>query len=211
MLQTESLSYQLHGKPLLQAISLKFLPGKFYALIGDNGAGKSTFLKVLAGIWKPTSGKVLWQGKDLLAQERRTISSTISLVPPNAQIYFEFSVRELVSMGRYALETSEGDEEKLKLVLERVDAWHLRDRAVSQLSSGERQRVYIARSLMSEAPILLLDEPTASLDLRHQHTIWELLESLRQDGRLVIVASHDIHAIQVRCDQVILLEQGKII
>lgn len=210
MLEAKELTYISKGKELIKDVSLTFLPGILYGILGPNGAGKSTFLKVLNGIWQPTSGHVLWHGKDLLQMERRKISRTISLVPQNPHIYFDFTVLEFVAMGRYPHGNSyQKDLKLLEEVLHTVDAWHLRNRPVSQLSSGERQRVYIARALMTESLILLLDEPTASLDIKHQLEIWKLLQSLSKGGKVIIVASHDLGAMHRYCDEVAVMHCGK--
>lgn len=213
MLNAEALSYRLQNKDLISDISLNFHPGVLYGILGPNGSGKSTLLKTLAGIWKPTSGHVLWHGQDLLQNPRKEISKIISLVPQNAQLYFDFSVTEVVLMGRYPhgslFSNKKAEGEMLEWALTMVDAWHLRQRLVSHLSNGERQRVYIARALMTESPILLLDEPTASLDIRHQLEIWQLLRTLLQSGKVIIVTNHDLTAAERYCDQIAVLNQGR--
>ena len=168
-------------------------------------------LKTLTGIWKPTEGQVCWQNENLLTQDRRTISRTLSFVPQNSAAPFDFTVTEIVAMGRYphgTFRSREGSLEKVYETLKLVNAWHLRDRPISQLSSGERQQVYIARALLTESPVLLLDEPTANLDIKHQYEIWKLLVNLKEKGKLVIVASHDLVAIQKYCFHVSILNQG---
>lgn len=209
MLKTDNLSYHLRGAKLLNDISLTFMPGRLYGILGPNGSGKSTLLKNLSGIWTPTHGQVLWQGENLFKQDRRRVSRTITLVPQNVQMYFDFNVEETVSMGRYPHGEKLLDEKMLHQVLSEVDVLHLRGRYVSQLSNGERQRVYIARALMTESPILLLDEPTASLDIRHQLDIWRLLRSLLVKGKIIIIACHDLVSARKYCDEVAVMHQGQ--
>jgi len=210
MLESRSLCYQLGTKSLIDCISLRFTPGILYGILGPNGSGKSTLLKNLSGIWQPTHGSVLWKEQDLLSQKRQEISRTISLVSQNPQIHFDFTVQELVFMGRYPHRNSGSkDSEIIEWALQTVDAWHLRKRPITQLSQGERQRVFIARALVTESPILLLDEPTASLDIRHQLEIWKLLRELVEHGKLIIVANHDLTATQQFCDQVAVLNHGR--
>lgn len=215
MLKAQSLSYRLQDKNLIHDISLDFHPGVLYGILGPNGSGKSTLLKTLAGIWKKSSGEVLWHGRDLLQNARKEISKTISLVPQNAQLYFEFSVSEVVMMGRYPhrskFSCKKQESEMLEWALTIVDAWHLRQRLVCHLSNGERQRVYIARALMTESPILLLDEPTASLDIKHQLEIWQLLRDLLQRGKVIIVTNHDLTSVERYCDQIAVINQGRCI
>ena len=115
----------------------------------------------------------------------------------------------MVNMGRYPHKDQLiSSQEIIEKALHQVNAWHLRDRLISQLSSGERQRVYIARSLATQAPIVLLDEPTTYLDLRHQLEIWHLLRQLVNQGRVIIVTVHDLFAAERFCDQLVILNQG---
>lgn len=210
----QSLSYAIEGKQLVDEISLEFSAGHLYGILGPNGSGKSTLLKTLSAIWKPTSGKVYWNGKDLHIQDRQSISKTISLVPQNPQILFDFLVEDIVAMGRFphdACYWNKTQEEHLQYALTIVDALHLRSRRINCLSYGERQRVYIARALITESPILLLDEPTASLDIRHQFEIWQLLQKLVAHGKIVIATTHDLSIAERYCHQVSVLNQGRCI
>jgi len=213
----QSLSYTLKGKPLINEISLEFKSGFLHGILGPNGSGKSTFLKTMTGIWKPTAGNILWNGEPLLNKKRQMISRTISLVPQHPLPHFDFLVEDIVAMGRYpynayywnAANGIEGEIVQQSLIA--VDAWHLRERRVNHLSQGERQRVYIARALVTESPILLLDEPTASLDIRHQLEIWELLKTFAKNGKIVIAATHDLATAERYCDSLAVLNQGRCI
>lgn len=184
MLEAHELSYQVNGKHLIKDISLQFSPGIIYGILGPNGSGKTTFLKNLAGIWTPTSGKTTWQGQELLKMERREISKTITLVPQYASVPFEYTVSEIIAMGRYS--HGRKNRELFDWALTTVDTWHLKDRRMNEISHGERQRVYIARALVTESPVLLLDEPASSLDIKHQLQIWELLQKLRKKIELFL-------------------------
>jgi iron complex transport system ATP-binding protein len=208
MLKAESLSYEVSGKRLIDQISLEFKPGVLYGILGPNGSGKSTLLKNLTGIWKPSTGAVFCNGERLLNKPRREISRTISLVPQNPQVHFDFNVTEMVSMGRYSFGSPHCSNE-VKKALITVDAWHLKDRSILHLSYGERKRVYIARALITESPIMLLDEPEANLDIRHQLEIWQLLQMLAQQGKTVIVTNHDLVATRRFCNEVAVLNQGR--
>lgn len=207
MLEAHALSYFDGKRPLIQNISLKFIPGTLHGIVGPNGSGKTTFLKSLAGIWDPTSGHVLWQGKELLKQSRREISQTISLVAPQVNLPFDFSTYEIAAMGLYPAQ--DGSKKHVETALQTVEAWHLRDRPLVQLSHGERQRVFIARALATNAPIMALDEPTANLDIRHQQGIWNLLRTLASQGKIVIVATHDLISAQRYCGQVAVIHEGR--
>ena len=214
MLQAKQITYALQGKHLIENVTLDFEPGILYGILGPNGSGKSTLLKTLTGIWKPTSGSIVWKGRDLLSQDRREISKTISLVSHYGPIAFDFTVHEVVSMGRYPHEpflSSRTSHAKVEWALKLVDAWELRDRNVNNLSNGERQRVYIARALVTESEILLLDEPASSLDIRHQLEIWQLLRQLLASGKVIIVANHDLVSTARFCDRVAVMDHGRCI
>lgn len=214
ILKTNLLGYAINGNLLIDAISLEFTSGQLHGILGPNGSGKSTLLKTLSGIWKPTSGTVLWNNKSLIKENRQAISRIISLVPQNPLVYFDFLVEEIVAMGRYAHDSrywATSQKDLLQHALMVVDAWHLRSRRITCLSHGERQRVYIARALVTEAPILLLDEPTASLDIRHQIEIWQLLQRLTAEGKIVIISTHDIAIAEKYCHKLAVLNQGKCI
>ena len=203
------LSFSLQQRSLIEDISLTFQPGILYGILGPNGSGKSTLLKTMSGIWTPTRGQLLWQGQNLLQLSRIDLSRTLSLVPQNPPLYFDFDVYNMVKMGRYPHGCRSPEaHSKIEEALHQADAWHLRYQVLSQLSGGEKQRIYIARALATQAPILLLDEPTSYLDLRHQLEIWQLLRTLAKEGKLVIVAVHDLLAAQRFCDELVILNRG---
>lgn len=213
MLETQELGLAIDQKMLVREISLQFVPGILYGILGPNGSGKSTFLKTLTGIWKPTFGRVLWKGDDLHVQPRDQISRTITLVPQNPQVHFDYTVLDMVTMGRYPynFQKNENPKELVIWALKTVDAWHLKGRSVVKLSHGEKKRVYIARALITGSPILLLDEPTEGLDIRHQLEIWKLLKGLALQGKIIIVTNHDLNATERFCDHVAILNQGRCI
>lgn len=203
MLEVKNLSYS----SIIQNVSLHFKPGKLYGILGPNGAGKTTLLKLLSGIWPATSGKVIWNKKNLHTQERHEVSQVVTLVPQNPLTPFPYTVEEMVAMGRYPATCSQ---EKITEALTLVDAEYLRHRPITELSGGERQRVYIARSIAKDAPILLLDEPTSSLDIHHQLKIWKLLREITRQGKIVIATIHQIKAAEKFCDEITILKQGKL-
>jgi ABC-type cobalamin/Fe3+-siderophores transport system ATPase subunit len=210
-LKASNLCYYANGKQLLNNISLEFSTGNLHAILGPNGSGKSTLLKILTGIWKLASGSVTWNNLPLLTQKRQMISRIISLVPQNPQPSFDFLVEDLVAMGRYPYNTcywKAKEEPVVKQALHTVDIWHLKNRNINQLSFGERQRAYIARALVTESPILLLDEPTASLDIRHQLEIWDLLQRFVKQGKIVVITTHDFSITKRYCSNIAILNQG---
>jgi ABC-type cobalamin/Fe3+-siderophores transport system ATPase subunit len=198
MLRIENLKY----KNILKDISLTFEKGKLYCIIGPNGAGKTSLLKNIAGIWKPTRGNVLWEGENLHKKTRKEISQTVSLLSQCSEVpFFDFTVREIVSMGKYS---GKGDVEE---ELRKVDGWHLRNKSINRISSGERQRIFLARSMVTEAPLMLLDEPTSSLDIKHQYDIFAILQALKKE-KIIIMSIHDIYMAEKISDEIILLDKG---
>jgi iron complex transport system ATP-binding protein len=208
-LTIQHLSYHYHNRPLIENISHSFQSGILYGILGPNGAGKSTLLKTLARVWEPTKGKLFWHQQDLNKLSRLEMSRIVSFVSQNPPSYFDFTVFEMVHMGCYPQTLRSKHIPIVEEVLKQLNIWDLRHQQLSCLSGGERQRVYIARALATQAPIMLLDEPTSYLDLRHQLEIWQLLRSLTAQGKLCIVAVHDLRAAERYCDQLLVLRQGK--
>lgn len=209
-LLVRNLTYRMRKRVLLENVNCSFSPGIVYGILGPNGAGKSTFLKTLSRILEPSTGELLWFGRDLRQFSRAEMSRTLSYVSQNSSSDFDFTVRETVEMGCF----SGNDSEKVKSdaveeALCAADIGHISERFVSTLSGGERQRVYIARALATRAPILLLDEPFSSLDIRHRLEIWELLRLLARSGKIVIVVLHDFPAAEHYCDEVLVFSEGK--
>lgn len=204
MLKAEHLSCTIGKSNLLEDVTHAFHPGSLTAILGPNGAGKTTFLKALCGIL-PAKGKVFWQQQNLANLNRLSISRILTLVPQNPQTVFDFTVEEFVAMGRYA----HGNNNTIDQCLESVDGLRFKKRPLQQLSQGERQRIYIARALATEAPVILLDEPAAHLDIRHQMDIWQLLTDLSSQGKTILIASHDLDHAQRYCNGALILFEGK--
>ncbi|GAA3936262.1 ABC transporter ATP-binding protein [Litoribacillus peritrichatus] len=190
--------------------------GEFVGLIGANGAGKSTLLKLLTGISKPNQGEVTLSGASLKTFKRKLIAQYISFVPQDTSIDYAFSVREVVAMGRHPHLKSfepegEYDQSRIMHAMEKTDLLKMADRSVTELSGGERQRVFIARALAQETPILILDEPTASLDLCHQLEVLALLKTLAREGHVIITAIHDLNMAARFCDRLIILANQQVV
>lgn len=197
MLEVKNLSY----RSLLHHITLTFPQGTITGILGPNGSGKTTFLKTLKNIWTPKAGEVYWEGK--LIDSR---SQVMSLVPQNPQVTFRFPVDEFMTMGCYPAPIA--DEALLLETLRLMELEPLRHRPITELSAGEKQRAYIGRSLMSEAPILLLDEPLVNLDIHHRQKIWKILESLASEGKTIVLTTHDLLVAQHLCHQVAVFSNG---
>lgn len=198
-------------RPVLSGIDLSVRSGTFLAVAGPNGVGKSTLIQLIAGTLKPRSGVVLLDGKDLRTYNVRDLARRIALVRQEFVPAFGFSVFETVLMaripyyGQWGFESRE-DREQATRALERTDTARFASRLLGSLSAGERQRVFIARALAQNTPILLLDEPTSFLDLRHQVGIYDLLKSIQDETAATIVAvTHDINLASQYCDEALLL------
>lgn len=215
-LATTGLGIERSGRWILRDVSLKLCSGTVLAVIGPNGSGKSTLLRSMAGLWKATAGEVFLDDRAIQNLPRAEIARKITYVPQETRLEFEFTVREIVLMGRYAHRGRFDRETKEDLraadeALLRADVGHLADRPVTTLSGGERQRVLIARSLATRARILLLDEPTANLDVDHSLDVLALCRSLANDGHAVVIATHDLNAVYRLADQTALLDSGLLI
>jgi len=201
--------------PALDGITMDVPPGALYAVLGPNGSGKSTLMRALLGLIRPFSGITMVGGRETGRWGRRELARTVGAVAQNEHLAFPLSVRDFVSMGRYphlgALRT-EGpeDREAVQTALERCDVSELSNRDVMTLSGGELQRVRIARALAQEPTALVLDEPTASLDVRHEMSIFQLLRSSSDRGMTVLVITHNMNLAARFSDRILLLDGGRV-
>ena len=210
MLKCRDLSYQVSGRTLISTASLAFEPSCIYGVIGPNGAGKSTLLRLLAGLIHPTSGVVSWKNRDLQALPPKELARTLSLVTQGSAPAFDFSVKDFLLMGLYPLGLDQ-DTQVIEEAAAIVEVSHLLNRSIATLSSGERQRVQIARTIAMKGPVILLDEATANLDIRHQIELESLLMTLKRQGKTIITVMHDIHRCSLFCDRLVLVDQGEIV
>ncbi len=180
------------------------------ALVGPNGVGKTTLLKIVAGLLRPTSGTVLLEGRALESWSRRELSCYAALIPQHLDVPFAFRVEEIVAQGRVPhlrrfAGPSERDLEVVESAMQAVDILGLRERAYADLSGGERQRVKIAIGLAQQPKVMMLDEPTQHLDLGRQIELMELLRALREHGITIVAAMHDLALVRENFSSAILL------
>jgi len=211
-----SFSYGRQEVLALKGVSLSLAPRRCLGLIGPNGAGKSTLLRLAAGLVKPSSGQVRVEGTSTTRLGARALGQIVAYVPQTFSLPFSFSVHDVVLQGRHphmgrATFESRRDLEVTRSVMEQTGTWRLRDRAFDELSGGERQRVLIAAALAQEPRLLVLDEPTSSLDLRYQAATVSLVRELVENRDLsVLVALHDLNLVSSMCDELALLVDGEL-
>ncbi len=216
-LQAEGLTVRYPGlpRPALEAVTVDVPSGAFYAVLGPNGSGKSTLMRALLGVTPLASGRVTLDGRGTPAWSRKEMARAVGAVPQSETIAFPLTTRELVAMGRYPhlgpLE-AEGEEDRraVERALVACDVADLAQRDVTTLSGGELQRARIARALAQEPRALVLDEPTASLDIRHEMAILELLRAAADDGMTVVLITHGLDVAAQFADRMLLLSRGTV-
>lgn len=210
------LTYEIEGETLLDGVSLRADRGQFVGLIGPNGAGKSTLLRTISGILRYRRGAVSLEGADLQTLSSREIASSLALIPQIAPYTYGFTSMELVLMGRYPhlgrfqIEGKE-DDRIARDAMRMTETEQFADRTLDTLSGGERQRVFVARALAQQPRILLMDEPTANLDVLHQLKVLDLVRRLVDDGLTAIAAVHDLNMAARYCDKLVLLSGGRVL
>ena len=204
------------GRPVLAGVSLELSPGELVAVVGPNGAGKTTLLRAISGALPPSAGAVYLDGKALGRLSPREVARRLAVVEQRPQVGFDFTVRELVELGRlphlkFPDRLTPRDEEAVEEALAAVGLSGLAGRRFSTLSGGEKQRVFLAIALAQEPQVLLLDEPTAHLDVRHQLELMELVAERAQEGLAVLAAMHDLNLAAAFADRMILLVEGRVL
>jgi len=212
VVEVNDLSFGYSSKNMvLRDLSFEVAPGTFMAIAGPNGAGKSTLLNLMCGALKPKSGTIQVDSAPIESYDNPSLAAKVAVVRQEFVPVFGFSVSETVLMARTPYYgtmgfESEADRQIANDALEATDTARFASRPLTSLSSGERQRVFIARALAQNSPILLLDEPTSFLDLKHQVGIYDLLKTAQlQKGKTIIAVTHDINLAAQYCDEVLLL------
>ncbi|MGB7922412.1 MAG: ABC transporter ATP-binding protein [Pyrinomonadaceae bacterium] len=215
-LELQDAGVQMDGRWLVRHATLALTQGHLTALVGPNGSGKTTLLRLLAGLWRPVEGRALLDGEDLGAIRRQELARRVTFTPQDTHLEFAFTVRDVVSMGRHPhlgrfQREGERDERAIEEAMSRADVAHLAERLVTELSGGERQRVVIARSLATQADAILLDEPTANLDIAHALDVLDLCRRLADDGKTIALAIHDLNLAARYSTEVALISEGSIV
>jgi iron complex transport system ATP-binding protein len=215
-LDVRDLTVELSGNRILDGVSLSVAPGSWTSVVGPNGAGKTTLLHAIAGMTPVRSGRVELFGTDARRLRARARARTVALVPQTPVIPDGVAVLDYALLGRtphlaFFGREARSDIELALDLLARLGVEDLAGRAVDTLSGGERQRVILARALLQEAPLILLDEPTTALDIGHQQEVLELVENLRRERSLAVLSTmHDLTLAGLYADELVLLDRGRV-
>jgi iron complex transport system ATP-binding protein len=210
ILQADRIGVQAGGRWLVRDVSFELHRGEVLAILGPNGAGKSTLMAALAGDTMPAEGTVYLDDRPLRAYKPRELARRRAVLPQQTVVQFAFTAREIVEMGRAAIDSDAVDRAAVDRALQETDAYDLQHRVFPTLSVGEQTRVSLSRVLAQETPVLLLDEPTAALDLRHQQLVMELARELASRGTALAVVLHDLNLASAYADRILLLREGRI-
>lgn len=217
ILEVKDLSYFVREKKIIEDITFSLQKGGFYSVVGTNGSGKTTLLKSISNIIEPTKGKIKINGKNLNKFSPKLLAKEISVVWQHNEFLFDFSAFQIVMMGRMPYQKllqadSKSDLSIVEQSMNKTNTWHLRNRSIKQLSGGELQRVMIARALAGQTPLMLLDEPISSLDIKHQLDIMELLRKINKENNTTIfIILHNLSLALKYSDNTLALKEGRLV
>lgn len=215
-LDVQDVAFAYRDAPVFEHVSFALSPGQMVGLVGPNGSGKSTLLRLLLGLLTATHGHIRLDKKPIQNLSRKAIARHIAFVPQDTALDVAFRVRDIVAMGRnpylgrFQPETPD-DQSAIEWALAATSTQPLATRFIQELSGGERQRVMLARALAQQAPLLLLDEPTANLDVAHQLDMLSLLQSVVHDNRCALIALHDLSHAARFCDRILMLADRRLV
>lgn len=217
MITIQKLSGGYDSTPVIKDLSFSVEKGRITGIIGPNGSGKTTLMKMMNGALSPQSGEIFIKDKPIQRYSAKELARTIAVLPQHAESSFDFTVREVVALGRYPFykgllkQSTAKDDEMVERSMAFTGVERFADKSIQSLSGGERQRVLLAKALAQEPEILLLDEPTNHLDLSYQMKLMDLLKDWVKGCQLTVVAIlHDLNIASLYCDQVLLLDQGQV-
>lgn len=215
IITANNIHYKIKDKEILKNISFAIPKGSITSIIGMNGSGKTTLIKLLCVITKPTKGEIVIDNKAVKDYSIKERSQKISIVFQSVDTDFDFSAEQIVLMGRMPYQTllssdNAEDFEICKQSMLATGTWHLRNRLINSLSGGEKQRVFIARALCSQTDIIMLDEPVANLDTKHQIEIMRLLRQIQKENNsTILIVLHDLSLAKKYSDYVLALKDGQ--
>ena len=215
MIELRHITAGYGGEAVLRDFSVRFSPGKITGILGRNGCGKSTLLKTAAGLLRPMSGEVLVDGRPLGDYAPKELARQIAVLPQSREVP-AITVESLVMHGRFPYlgfprKPRPEDRQAVQRAMEQAGVEALRQKALSALSGGERQKVYLAMVLAQDTPVILMDEPTTYLDINHQFELLRLIRGLGGQGRTVLCVMHDLGQALEVCDEICLVERGALL
>jgi iron complex transport system ATP-binding protein len=215
VLEARGLSWEVGGATIVDHVDVAVPRGELVGIIGPNGAGKTTLLRLLAGLLSPSRGEVLLDGRSVPSMEARGRARRISFMTQDISQVFPFTVMEILLMGRYPhlgrfQQEKPEDRERARRMLSYVGLGALEERPFNGLSGGERQLVLFAKALVQETDVLLLDEPSSSLDIHHEDRVFSMAQELAREGRAVVASVHNLAVAAHYCSRLFLLEKGRV-
>ncbi|MGP1514761.1 MAG: ABC transporter ATP-binding protein [Bacteroidales bacterium] len=216
IIKSQNIVYKIEDKTIIDNITFAIPQGTLTTLVGMNGSGKTTLLKLIANIIKPTSGEIAFENKNVASYSVRELSQNISIVFQDNNTNIDFTCLQIVLMGRmpYQKLLDADKREDFAIVeqaMKQTETWQLRNRSINSLSGGEKQRVFIARSLTQQTKVILLDEPVANLDMKHQIEIMRLLKQIQQyNNTTILIVLHDLSLALKYSDYVLALKHGQL-
>lgn len=215
ILEARGAGYRIGAKSIVENIQLSIAEGESVVLLGPNGSGKTTLLRMLSGVRRATEGGVLLHQRDLFSYSRPEVACHLAYMPQNTWTEFDIKVMDVVAMGRFPhvgawRSLTKADHDAIASAMEQTGVQDIAQRLLPTLSGGERQRVFLARALAQGSPILILDEPTSSLDIGHQLEFIDILQKLHAGGKTILAAVHDLRLACEQFPRAVLLDHGRI-
>lgn len=215
-LEAREINFAYDSEKVLKGVSGRFYQGTFYGIAGPNGSGKTTWLKIMAGMLSEQSGDIILSGDSISELHPLERAKRVSYVPQMFNIPYAFTIEDVVRMGRYPYTKTRGrsseDDKVVNSTLKETNLYEMKDRFVNELSGGELQRVIVARAIAQDTDVVLLDEPISHLDIHYQHEIVQLLKRLCRDKKKTVVAVlHELNVTMNHCDHIFLLKNGEIV
>lgn len=216
ILEILSLNAGYGNGDIIHDLSFSLNKGEFLSVLGRNGSGKSTLIKAIQGLLRDMSGNIIVDGKEMSSHKPRELARKIAYVPQLFEAYFQFSVEEIILMGRYVHQgkfsgLSAKDKSIIDETMELTEITRFKEKKIAHLSGGERQRVFIARALAQDTPLLFLDEPSAHLDINYQVEIYQILKRLQEEkGKTILTAEHNINLAIPYSQRLLFLKAGRI-
>ncbi|MCL2460390.1 MAG: ABC transporter ATP-binding protein [Euryarchaeota archaeon] len=212
ILDVHALSVRYGSNQVVHNISFSLQPSEVMCIIGPNGSGKSSLVKALAGVVKPYQGTLLLNGSEISSHSRKAVAKQIGYVPQTLHYLTSATVHEVVILGRrphVQWSLSLHDLEMVEKAMKRVHVTHLANKLLSETSGGERQRVFLARTLAQDPEIFFFDEPTSALDIKHQIEVFSMIKQLAASGKVVLVVVHDLNFAYHFADKILLMHEGQ--